>query len=276
MTTIRLGSAGPDVSSWQKVLGIAQTGTFDQATDTATRAYQQKHKLVVDGVVGPATWASSSPTGSIPKVTKTAQAPMDITAYDVAKQNTSLTEKQRQYVLAVARGEGFFGNGWGSISPIASQFGLTGQEGLGSNNWGAVQGQGNAGSFPHIDYHANGQPYVGTFKRYAQPIDGFNDMANVILGGGTKGAAGAAKIKSAIDKGNLHDAVYTQHENGYFELDPAKYLQAVLNNFGILTANTDWKPLLGPKGVNALGEIILGIGIGVVGAGAMWLLRKAI
>jgi peptidoglycan hydrolase-like protein with peptidoglycan-binding domain len=58
-STIRLGSTGADVSTWQGIVGVPVTGKFDSATATATRAYQTAHKLTADGVVGPQTWATA-------------------------------------------------------------------------------------------------------------------------------------------------------------------------------------------------------------------------
>ncbi|MBT9597957.1 MAG: M15 family metallopeptidase [Vitreoscilla sp.] len=54
---LKLGSTGPLVSQWQTFLrgqGLAvdDSGLFDAATDAATRAFQKRHKLDVDGVVG--------------------------------------------------------------------------------------------------------------------------------------------------------------------------------------------------------------------------------
>lgn len=78
--TLRLGSKGEAVKRWQAILGIAQTGTFDAATKTATMAWQKKHGLVADGVVGAATWGvnislpSSQPSsGAVAAVTNALQ-----------------------------------------------------------------------------------------------------------------------------------------------------------------------------------------------------------
>jgi GH24 family phage-related lysozyme (muramidase) len=57
MNTIRSGSTGADVSTWQGVLGVTQDGAFGPATDAATKAWQRAHGLPDDGVVGPRTWA---------------------------------------------------------------------------------------------------------------------------------------------------------------------------------------------------------------------------
>jgi hypothetical protein len=56
--TIRLGSTGPSVIEWQKVLGISPSGIFDAATKEATKNYQLGKGLTSDGVVGPATWGT--------------------------------------------------------------------------------------------------------------------------------------------------------------------------------------------------------------------------
>jgi peptidoglycan hydrolase-like protein with peptidoglycan-binding domain len=63
--TLRLGSTGEAVKRWQAILGIAQTGKFDAATQAATQKWQAARGLVADGVVGAATWAAQkiAPTG---------------------------------------------------------------------------------------------------------------------------------------------------------------------------------------------------------------------
>lgn len=265
--TIRLGSTGADVVAWQKLLKISPAdGKFGPATDAATKDWQRKHKLIADGVVGPATWglATGEDHGEIKE--KTSSAPTDNNAYAIAKRAApDMDERTRQYVLTVARGEGFYGTGWGHVSQAMNgqtgetwnqHFGLTGTEGVGSNNWGATQGSGDAGSFPHVDFHADGSAYVGKYRRWSTPEKGFLDIANVILGGGKRGAEGAKEIKAAISKGSLKDAVFAQHKNGYFELDPNKYLEAVTRNYGILTTNVEWKDLLSGKGASIVGAIV--------------------
>lgn len=54
---LKKGSKGGHVKYIQQQLKVAVTGTFDDATDRAVKALQKKHKLTVDGVVGPLTWA---------------------------------------------------------------------------------------------------------------------------------------------------------------------------------------------------------------------------
>jgi len=260
MNTIRLGSTGPDVKKWQGIVKVTADGVFGPATEGATKTWQRSHMLAADGVVGPATWSMAGVSVPAPSG-KTTAAPTDLWAYEVAKRAApNMPEAQRQYVLAVARGEGFYGNGWDNPSAEATSFGLTGKEGIGSNNWGAVQGSASAGSFPHIDHHADGSAYVGQFKKYKTPEEGFMSIANTILGGGP---VRAAAIQAAIAKGNLKDAVYAQHDNKYFELAPDKYLAAVIKNYNTLTTNVEWKKLLGPDGVTGLTAKVVGA-LGVV------------
>lgn len=46
------GMQGDDVSEYQGMLGIPQTGVFDAATVAATKAFQKANGLQVDGVAG--------------------------------------------------------------------------------------------------------------------------------------------------------------------------------------------------------------------------------
>lgn len=56
--TIKKGSTGADVSAWQKIIGVKVTGDFDDATKSATIAWQREKGLDADGIVGPNTWGS--------------------------------------------------------------------------------------------------------------------------------------------------------------------------------------------------------------------------
>jgi peptidoglycan hydrolase-like protein with peptidoglycan-binding domain len=56
---LRLGSTGEEVKQWQAILGITQSGIFDDATKKATLIWQANHNLVTDGVVGASTWTAA-------------------------------------------------------------------------------------------------------------------------------------------------------------------------------------------------------------------------
>lgn len=56
--TIRLGTQGSTVLKWQRIVGVPETGTFDAATEAATRVWQARRGLTPDGIVGPKTWGS--------------------------------------------------------------------------------------------------------------------------------------------------------------------------------------------------------------------------
>lgn len=241
MQTIKLGSKGEDVKKWQTILnsaigaGLTVDAVFGAGTRDRTIDYQKRNGLAPDGIVGAKTWAIASGQ-PLPPPAKNASAGSDIAAYGVAKRSRpELSEVERQYALTVARGEGFYGKGWKG-------------PGVGSKNWGAVQGNGPAGSFSNVDHHADGSSYVGTFKRYNTDEEGFGDMADVLYRGGKRKAVGAKAIKVALARGSLRDAVFAQHANGYFELDPEKYLEAVMQNYGQLSSNVEWPKLLTEKG----------------------------
>ena len=59
--TLAQGSTGPDVVTWQKIVGVAADGKFGPGTKAATIAWQQKKGLVADGIVGPKSWAAAIP-----------------------------------------------------------------------------------------------------------------------------------------------------------------------------------------------------------------------
>ena len=260
-------------------------GAYGPKSKAAVVAFQQSRGLVPDGVVGPKTLAALGLSGAAPAGVSSGSSPSLMgnapppsagvqKAWDIAKRaaaQAGMSEAELQYCFTVAKGEGGFGQGWGnpSASTIekSQRFGLTGYEGVGSNNWGATQGTGDAGSFPHVDSHADGSLYVGNYKKWSTPEKGFLDMAGVILRGGKRGAVGAAEIKAAIRAGNLRKAVYTQHKNGYFELNPEHYLNAVLRNYQSLTGLGDWKKLLAENGVAAAGMLglLLTGGLGYLG-----------
>lgn len=56
MRQIKKGSTGKAVKLWQVIIGVEIDGKFGPATETATKAFQKKHKLEVDGIVGPMSW----------------------------------------------------------------------------------------------------------------------------------------------------------------------------------------------------------------------------
>lgn len=58
METIKLGSNSKDTKRLQELLGITADGIFGSKTEEAVKEYQENHKLQVDGVVGPGTWAT--------------------------------------------------------------------------------------------------------------------------------------------------------------------------------------------------------------------------
>jgi peptidoglycan hydrolase-like protein with peptidoglycan-binding domain len=288
-------------------------GSWGPKSKAALVAYQKAHGLVADGIPGPITLGSlgiSSSGGSSTSVASTmgstspASAASDAKAYAIGKAaapQLGMDEKQVQYVVSVARGEGHYGDGWAhpSAATIAKsqKYGLTGMEGANSNNWGATQGQGDAGSFPHVDSgwmvpDANGQPttkhwpgsgpkvwgdYVANYKKWSTPEKGFLDIARIILNGGKRGTVGAAEIKAAIDKGNLHDAVFAQHANGYFELKPEDYLAAVMRNYNSIMAGITWPHVLDQFGITvqvAKSGAKVFAALGALGALGAYVFRK--
>jgi hypothetical protein len=57
METLKKGSKGESVKTLQEFLKITVDGDFGSKTESAVKSYQKKNGLVVDGTVGPKTWA---------------------------------------------------------------------------------------------------------------------------------------------------------------------------------------------------------------------------
>jgi hypothetical protein len=53
---LKIGSRGKEVKELQEFLGVQADGIFGKGTDTAVRNWQQIQGLIVDGIMGPATW----------------------------------------------------------------------------------------------------------------------------------------------------------------------------------------------------------------------------
>lgn len=189
----------------------------------------------------------------------------DSDAFKTVQQLPGLSPLEQHYLMPVARGEGFYGLGWGNPSQFtieqSAKFGVDPRAGVGSNNWGAEQGQGANGSFPHVDTHRDGTPYVANYKRNLTPADGAASIARTLLKPNVREALKTGVYKGIIHPeagrqqfnhpelegkqlGRLKAAVYTQHNNRYFELSPENYLDAVTRNYAAIVKNLGLEPLL--------------------------------
>jgi hypothetical protein len=175
--TIRLGSTGADVTTWQGLLSsagypVSPSGVFDQPTDAATRAWQSAKGLTVDGVVGPASWGAMTGTAQAGKTDKHAQFGRDTLAAvwkEVTGEEPTLAE------LQIAGAQAQLESNYG-LSQYVNKTIPDGAPGHSSgviNNWGAVQGQ---PGFMASDTHADGTPYTAYYRIYATPEEGAKDM----------------------------------------------------------------------------------------------------
>jgi peptidoglycan hydrolase-like protein with peptidoglycan-binding domain len=61
MPTIRKGSTGETVKTWQTFLKLRNVdGIFGPETEAATLLFQTRNGLTADGIVGPQTWAAAA------------------------------------------------------------------------------------------------------------------------------------------------------------------------------------------------------------------------
>lgn len=177
----------------------------------------------------------------------------DSEALAAASRIPGYSAREIHYLVAVARGEGFYGKGWNrkptnpKLVADTAKLGLTGLEGAQSKNWGAIQGVGSAGSFFHLDYHADGTPYKGRYKAYTSDQDAAADMARILL---------KPNVREALSRGDMYGAVQAQHANHYFELNPEAYYAAVLKNYNAIVISTGVTPILFPKGSPAISPLV--------------------
>ena len=66
-STVRIGARGDDVKTLQRELQIAADGIFGPITERAVLEYQEDHDLIIDGIVGPKTWAALFSDGYTPE-----------------------------------------------------------------------------------------------------------------------------------------------------------------------------------------------------------------
>lgn len=74
-STIKEGSTGPNVVTWQNVIKVTPDGVFGPATTRATKVWQAAHNLLPDGIVGVKSWAAAgfgpapvAPLGLVEKI----------------------------------------------------------------------------------------------------------------------------------------------------------------------------------------------------------------
>ena len=64
---LKVGSTGTDVKRVQKLVGVAQDGAYGPKTVAAVKVWQKAHHLIIDGVIGPLTWAKMFPPVAVSK-----------------------------------------------------------------------------------------------------------------------------------------------------------------------------------------------------------------
>lgn len=100
--TLQQGSTGPDVVTWQKIVGVAADGKFGPGTKTATIEWQKKKGLVADGIVGPKSWAAAIPMSAVAGAGRrhAYKVKRGDTPFSIAKRFTG--DPNRMYELAEA------------------------------------------------------------------------------------------------------------------------------------------------------------------------------
>lgn len=182
--TIKLGSVGADVETWQGLLtsagyAVAKSGVFDEATRQQTIAWQKAKGLTPDGIVGPMSWGAMTGKAQAGITDKHAQFGRDaiLAAWEgvTAGNKWGIDPKPNLAALQIAGAQAHLESNYG-LAQYVNKTIPEGQPGHSSgviNNWGAVQGQ---PGFLASDTHADGSAYTAHYKIYATPAEGAADM----------------------------------------------------------------------------------------------------
>jgi hypothetical protein len=152
------------------------------------------------------------------------------TAATITAAIADTTPAEQQFLRCVAWHETRYGAKWSG-------------SGINSNNWGAITGKGDAGSFSHGDSTptATGQQkYVTSFAKYSSPLEGARGLARTLL---------KPVTRSAIAHGSLIGAVAAMYGYGYyagFSLDPTRnvmdYANRVADALALIVSSTSEPP----------------------------------
>src|SRR5918999_440007 len=123
------GSQGELVTHVQQALGISADGIFGPQTDTAVRQYQARNGLLVDGIVGPATWGSLFESG--PAVGASNVSPQ---VEERLEQKLESAGRQLDARAGIARPAGLFGS---SSDSAGGRRGGADQDAAGGSDQGA-------------------------------------------------------------------------------------------------------------------------------------------
>lgn len=182
--TIKLGSVGADVETWQGLLtsagyAVQASGVFNEATRQQTVAWQKAKGLAADGIVGPASWGAMTGKAAAGITDKHAQFGRDaiLAAWEgvTTGNKWGIDPKPNLAALQIAGAQANLESNYG-LAQYVNKTIPEGQPGHSSgviNNWGAVQGQ---PGFLASDTHADGSPYTAHYKIYATPAEGAADM----------------------------------------------------------------------------------------------------
>jgi hypothetical protein len=203
VNTIKLGSTGDDVKTWQGIIKVTADGSFGAATDAATRAWQTAHKLVADGVVGPATWQVAIPRTKAALPTTLDESNIHVKAKKATDAVPGITHNESMFTRGVGWHETNYGLGWGTTPPPNG--------GAGSFNMGAITTT-HPGplDFQHVDSRNDtGQviQYTTWFKGYPSFTAGMQGLAEFLL---------KPNVKAALAKGDFPGAVQAMYDNHYF------------------------------------------------------------
>lgn len=204
-STIRVGSTGPDVVKWQQIIGTDADGKFGPNTQAKTIEWQTQHKLVADGIVGPATWQAALGDPAAPIIS-------DIPAGEMPNKITVITPE----LAAQALSDGYKQvTGSKPTKEILAL--LVGQSALETGNWKAIHNY-NFGNFKAAPGDRNYQYFrcseiINGQEVFFDPPDPACKFAAYL----TADQGAAAYVKGLKNRSNWWNGLQTGTVSGFID-----------------------------------------------------------
>ncbi|MDI1478913.1 peptidoglycan-binding protein [Polyangium sp. y55x31] len=216
---LRLGSSGPEVVTWQNIVGVDPDGIFGPETQAVTKRWQRDHGLTDDGIVGPLTWNMAMGAGEAPKTGEVPKVATSLGEEELA----SVLEQGHHLALDASPSRNRLACAWAQVALENGRGGA-----VWNNNLGNITA---FGSWPGAYYvirvaeRVSRNPDVWKeidmrFRAHADAIAGAADYWKVI-------SKRYAAVLPFFDAGDAEGAAFELSRLGYYTAHADRYARAM-------------------------------------------------